>query len=68
MLIRLTLVACLLAPAALAQAPPPDTAALGAEIMDCVGGKVQLRGRINQLEAELAKLKADAAKQPETPK
>jgi uncharacterized small protein (DUF1192 family) len=35
--------------------------ALSQEIMECVGGKVQLRARINQLEAEIAKAKAEAA-------
>jgi hypothetical protein len=46
----------------------PDATAMGNELMECVGGKVQLRTKINQLEAEIAKLKADAAKPPEAPK
>lgn len=53
----LILILCLLATSSMAQVPPPEQAAMGAEIMECVGGKVQLRTRINQLEAELAKLK-----------
>lgn len=53
------LAAALLAPlAAQAQQPPPETAALGQEVMECVGGKIQLRTKIVQLEAELAKAKA----------
>jgi hypothetical protein len=46
----------------------PDATAMGNELMECVGGKVQLRTKINQLEAEIVKLKADAAKPTETPK
>lgn len=45
--------------------PDPAQTALGQEVMECVGGKVQLRARVNQLEAEIAQLKASAAKPPE---
>lgn len=65
---RLILALCLASPSALAQQPAPDPAqtALSQEIMECVGGKVQLRARINQLEAELAKL-TDAGTKPPAP-
>jgi hypothetical protein len=53
---RLVLSLCLISFPALAQ--QPDVAAVGAELMECVGGKVQMRTRIAQLEAEIAKLKA----------
>ena len=61
---RLALIAALISSPALAQQPTsppigndPAQAALGQEVMECVGGRVQLRARIIALEAELAKTK-----------
>ena len=61
---RILLASFLLVTPAVAQQPNPENTALGQEIMECVVGKVQLRTRIAQLEAELAKTK-QAAKLPE---
>lgn len=56
---RIALIAALIATPALAQQQPAhQEQALGQEVMECVGGKVQLRARVAQLEAELAKMKA----------
>lgn len=61
-----------MAPVAVAQkpdpasvGPDPNQVSLGDEIMECVGGKVQLRSRLRQVETELAKLRAEATKTPE---
>jgi len=56
----LAFLACLLTFPAFAE-QQPENLALGQEIMECVGGKVQLRVRIAQLEAEIAKLKSQEA-------
>lgn len=61
---RLALILCLLAMPAFAQQRDPTEVALGAEVMECVGSKVQLRTQIARLEAEITKLKA----QPEEKK
>ena len=47
---------------AYAQQPPatPEQTALGQEIMECIGNKVQLRTQLARLEAELAKLRASS--------
>ena len=37
---------------------PRREAALGAELMECIGAKIALRLRITELEAEIARLKA----------
>lgn len=50
--------------AAPALAQQPDTAALGQEVMECIGAKIQLRTKINQLEVDLAKAKAPPPDQP----
>lgn len=42
----------------------PAQAALGQEIMECVGAKIQLRTKINLIEAELAKAKAPPVEGP----
>ena len=66
----LTVIVCFVAMPALAQQPPGPPpgdyaqAALAAEVMECIGGRVQLRQRVAQLEAELAKLKSDQSKGP----
>ena len=58
----LALIASLLlaAPVLAQQAPTPQEQALGQEVMECIAGRVTLRARIVQLEAELAKAKAGA--------
>jgi hypothetical protein len=68
---RLILAAALFASPAFAQqsnptptGAEPAQAALGQEVMECMGGKVQLRARLLQLEAELAKAKAPPAEGP----
>lgn len=53
----IVLFACSIHPA-FAQQPDPFQAALGQEVMECVGAKIQLKTKLNQIEAELAKAMA----------
>jgi hypothetical protein len=62
----LAVLASLLATPAVAQ-QANDPVALGNELLECVGGKVQLRSRIAQLEAEVARLKPPPPQPPAPP-
>lgn len=55
-LLKRIIFALLIATPAFAQ--QPTAADVGTELLECVSGKVQLRAKIAQLEAEIARLKA----------
>ncbi len=59
---RLVVMAALLAGMGQAPPPTPETQALGATIMSCVQEGVALRTQIFTLQAEVERLKAEAAK------
>jgi hypothetical protein len=63
---RLILLASLIPCAALAQSAPPspNEQALGAEVMECVGGKVSLRTQLAALQTRVLELtkELDAAR------